>query len=102
MLLFFTAIGRLQSRPRNEYKATFLETAFSETRLEVVLPRDSGLFTAIVWIAGKQFVLENEGVSFVCEFASMSSASCTSNIGGMIRRIGYLPSASAMSSTIPA
>lgn len=86
MLLLFTAIGRLQSRPWNEHKATFLETTFPETGLKVVLPRDSGLFTSIVWIAGKQFVLENEGVSIVCEVATMSSASCTSNIGGMTRR----------------
>jgi len=53
MLLFLTAIGRLQTRPWNEYKATFLETAFPGTRLEVVLPRDGGLFTSVVWIAGK-------------------------------------------------
>jgi|FreactcultuFSWF8_1027224.scaffolds.fasta_scaffold00019_219 hypothetical protein len=71
MLLFFTAIGWFQTRPWNEYKATFLETAFPETRLEIVLPRDSGLFTSIVWIAGKQFVLEDEGVSFVCEFSDL-------------------------------
>lgn len=86
MLLLFTAIGRLQSRPWNPHKATFLETTFPETRLEVVLPRDSGLFTSIVWIAGKQFVLENEGIPVICEFATMSLASCTSHIGGMIRR----------------
>jgi hypothetical protein len=77
MLLFFTTIGRLQIRPWNEYKATFLKTALRETRLEVVLPRNSGLFTSIVWIAGKQLILEDEGVSFVCEFLGMSLMSCT-------------------------
>ena len=72
MLLFFTTIGRLQTRPWNEYKATFLKIAFPETRLEVVLPRNSGLFTSVVWIAGKQFILEDKGISFVCKFPSMS------------------------------
>jgi hypothetical protein len=71
MSLLFAAIGWLQARPWNEYKATFLNTIFPETRLEIVLPRDRGLFTAIVWIAGEQFVLENEGVSLICEFSRL-------------------------------
>jgi len=80
MFLFFTTIGGLQTRPRNEYKATFLQTAFPETRLEVVLPRNSGLIASIVWIAGKQFVFENEGVSLVCEFPGVSLVFCTSSV----------------------
>jgi hypothetical protein len=80
MFLFFTTIGGLQTRPRNEYKATFLQTAFPETRLEVVLPGNSGLIASIVWIAGKQFVLEDESVSFICEFPGMSLVSCTNSI----------------------
>jgi hypothetical protein len=80
VFLLFTTIGRLQTRPRNEYKATFLRTAFPETRLEVVLPRNSGLIASIVWIAGEQFILEDKGVSFVCEFLGMSLMSCTSSL----------------------